>query len=258
MQAFRKPMDVVHKSPTQPVTETDLAVDKLLRERLLATRPDYGWLSEETADNSERVSRSHVWIVDPIDGTDSFVAGRAEFAISIGLAVEGLAVLGVVANPATGEVFWARRGGGAFLERQGGAPVALRVRAHQPERLPVILASRSEIARGEFEQLFARWSIEPLGSTAYKLAAIAAGIGDAFLSRGTKSEWDVCGGSLILEEAGGRVTDLAGRVYAYNRVHPTVYGVVATTGPDHDELLAAARLLSPTGRLKPDSAREET
>jgi myo-inositol-1(or 4)-monophosphatase len=252
------PMDVVHKSPGQPVTETDLAVDRLLKERLLAMRPDYGWLSEETADSAERLARSHVWIVDPIDGTNSFIAGRAEFAISIGLAVNGAAVLGVVANAPAGEVYWAERGAGAFVERQGGAPEPLRVRASDLQGQQVILASRGEIARGEFERLPARWSIEPLGSTAYKLAALSAGMGDAFLSRAAKSEWDVCGGALILEEAGGRVSDLNGRAYAYNRPDPYVHGVVAATGPAHAELLAAARLLAPTGRLNRDSAAEET
>lgn len=93
-------LGVRHKSPDQPLTEADLAADRLLRERLLAARPDYGWLSEETADSEERLGRQSVWIVDPIDGTRSFIAGRPEFSISVGLAVNGTPRVGVIVNPA--------------------------------------------------------------------------------------------------------------------------------------------------------------
>src|SRR5690606_4407700 len=83
-----KQLDVRHKSPNQPLTAADLAADALLRERLHGSRPDYGWLSEETADSPDRLERQSVWIVDPIDGTRSFIAGRPEYSISVGLAVD--------------------------------------------------------------------------------------------------------------------------------------------------------------------------
>ena len=113
MEAFRTDQDVHHKSPDQPVTEADLQADRLLADRLLAEHPDYGWLSEETVDRPERLARSRVWVVDPIDGTRSFIAGYAEFGISVGLVEDGVPVLGVIQNPAREELFWAVRGGGS-------------------------------------------------------------------------------------------------------------------------------------------------
>src|SRR5690606_14334579 len=114
MASFGGEHEVIEKAPDQPVTPVDLEADRLLRDALTGSRPDYGWLSEEAADRPDRLAAERVWIVDPIDGTKSYIAGRPEFAISIGLAWRGEAVLGVIHNPATHEVFWAIRGAGAY------------------------------------------------------------------------------------------------------------------------------------------------
>ncbi|MGH7444773.1 MAG: inositol monophosphatase family protein, partial [Longimicrobiales bacterium] len=168
---YRGPLDVRHKSPNQPLTDADLAADALLRERLLATRPDYGWLSEETADTPDRLSRSRVWIVDPIDGTRSFIAGRPEFSISVGLAEDGVARLGVVHNPATREVFWALRGGGAFAagEEQADLADGTRLRA-EPVPGAELLASRADLSAPWLQEVGRGWTLRPIGSTAYKVA----------------------------------------------------------------------------------------
>lgn len=248
MRAFGTDQRVTHKSPDQPVTAADLEADRILRERLLAERGEYGWLSEETSDRPDRLARARVWIVDPIDGTRSFIQARPEFAISVGLAERGRAVVGVVSNPATGEVFWAVRGAGAYRRTADGAEARLRV---QDDVAPAtLLASRSEIAAGEFEPL-AEWKLLPTGSTAYKLARVAQGVGTAFLSRGPKSEWDVCAGALIVQEAGGVVTDLHGADVSYNRPDPYVHGILAAPAAAHARLLEACRRLPPTARLRP-------
>lgn len=244
METFRTETEVRHKSPDQPVTEADLRADALLAERLLSHRPEYGWLSEETVDRPARLSRRRVWIVDPIDGTRSFIAGYAEFGISVGLAEEGVAVLGVIHNPARDEMFWAVRGGGAFLRTGAGEDVRLRVAEQVDGAAPSFLASRSEVGRGEFET-FEGHEILELGSTAYKMAAVAAGRGDAFLSRGPKSEWDVAAGVVIVEEAGGVVTDAAGKALAFNRPDPHVNGVLAAPAAVHGALLERVRELMP-------------
>lgn len=272
MRSFGTPQEVVEKAPDQPLTATDLEADRLLQESLLANRPDYGWLSEETVDRPDRLDAERVWIVDPIDGTRSFIAGYPEFAISIGLAVAGRTVLGVVLNPALGELYWAVEGGGAYLARspvvavdEGDnlsmegvpeAPVRLSVTTRTIAEELVLFASRSEIAAGEFGPWGegggapGRWRIEPVGSTAYKLARVAAGAGDLFLSRGPKSEWDICAGALIVTEAGGMVTDLRGDRLSYNRPDPRVYGVLASNGILHRELLEFIRELPPPPRLE--------
>jgi myo-inositol-1(or 4)-monophosphatase len=250
MRFFGRDLPVAYKAPEQPLTEADLAADTLLRELLLGARPEYGWLSEETRDRPDRLTSRRVWIVDPIDGTRSFIAKRPEFAISIGLVHDGTPIVGVVYNPARDELFHAVRGGGAFVVRGDTAPVRLRVGARELRNGVTMLASRSEIAAGEFDAFRDEWRIQPAGSTAYKLAGIAESQGDAFVSRGPKSEWDICAGVLLVSEAGGRATDLSGAAAQFNCADPYVHGMLATNGTLHDALLARIRQLPVSERLR--------
>ena len=247
MRWFGTEPHVHHKSPDQPVTEADLAADRLLRETLLRARPSYGWLSEETADDNARLDRTRVWVVDPIDGTRSFIAGRPEFSISVGLVENGQPVVGVVLNPALDEVYWAVRGAGAWGATAGGPARLLCVRSGDDDA-PTLVASRSEMWAGDIEPILAAlprdWQVELLGSTAFKMARIAAGRGDAFISRGPKSEWDVCAGALLVELAGGRATDLEGRTFRFNRRRTERRGTVAAAARFHEPLLAAIRAAS--------------
>lgn len=241
MRAFGESGEVRYKEPDQPVTKADLEADALLGARLRRARPADGWLSEETADGPARLGCDRVWVVDPLDGTRSFIRGYREFAVSVALAVLGEVVAGVVYNPGRSDLFWAVRGSGAYRagDWTGGAPVGQRLRvANQPAPgRPSVLASRTEIGRGEFEVFDRDWTVRPLGSTAYKLAAVAAGMGNAFVSRGPKSEWDVAAGGLIVEEAGGVVTDAGGGPLRYNRADPQVPGVVAASRHLHGRIL---------------------
>jgi myo-inositol-1(or 4)-monophosphatase len=250
MRYFGRDLVVEHKAPGQPLTEADLAADALLRELLTGARPDYGWLSEETVDGPDRLERERVWIVDPIDGTRSFIAGHPEFTISIGLAERGRAAAGVVYNPARDELFHATRGGGAFLAADGGPARPLRVGNGAVEDQLMMLASRSEIAAGEFDPFHGGWRVEPVGSTAYKLARIAAGSADAYLSRGPKSEWDICAGVLLVAEAGGRATDLSNREPRFNSADPYVHGMIATNGALHESLMQRIAELPQPTRLR--------
>jgi len=229
-------LGVRHKSPDQPLTEADLAADRLLRERLLAARPDYGGLSEETADSEERLGRQSVWIVDPIDGTRSFIAGRPEFSISVGLAVNGTPRVGVIVNPATREVFHAVRGQGAYSsEENGDEPHLLRA---EPRPGAELVASRSDVKAQWLQEIGRGWTLRPLGSTAYKLALVAAGRAAGYITRGRRSEWDLCAGVLLVEEAGGRITDAKGRPISFNRRDTDVEGVIAAPHRLHAQLLA--------------------
>ncbi|HSJ25580.1 MAG TPA: 3'(2'),5'-bisphosphate nucleotidase CysQ [Longimicrobiales bacterium] len=253
MQWFRQPLDVRYKEPGQPLTEADLAADRTLRQRLIGDRPDYGWLSEESVDTADRLARPRVWIVDPIDGTRSFIAGRPEFTISIGLAVDGMVAVGVVYNPATGELFSALRDGGARLH-QGDDSLVLELPATAAREAGGstvrLLASRTEIDAGEFSGFGAGWQVAPVGSTAYKLARIAAGLGDGFLSRGPKSEWDICAGVLLVREAGGRVTDLRGAEPLFNGPDPYVHGILAARADMHEAVMRHMARLPATDRLR--------
>jgi myo-inositol-1(or 4)-monophosphatase len=251
MRTFRTDQKVTHKSPDQPLTDADLQADGTIKRLLLGDRLTYGWLSEETADNPSRLKRRYVWIVDPIDGTRSYIEGFAEFAISIGLAEDGVAVLGVVYNPATDEMYAARRGGGAW--RVGGA--ALNVERAVDKR--GMIASRSEMRDGELDPFRDDFVIRGVGSTAYKLAKVASGAAEAFVSRGPKSEWDVCAGALIVEEAGGRATDLNGCAIRYNQKDTKVFGILATNGVLHDEMVARVAALPRPERLADWMTKDE-
>lgn len=220
---FRGGGEVRFKGPEQPVTEADLLADRLLHERLTSARPEYGWLSEETADSADRLGRDRVWVVDPIDGTNSFVAGIAEFVVSVGLAEEGIAVAAAVYNPISGELYTARRGAGAW---RNGAPI--RVKAPPPGGAkPVMLASRWELETGVLGAYADAWDISALGSTAYRMLKVADGTAHAFVSPARKNEWDVCGASLVVQEAGGIVTDGAGAPLRFNLDDPVLRGIVA-------------------------------
>lgn len=231
---FRAETEVRYKAPDQPVTDADLETDRILREMLIGERPEYGWLSEETKDSPARLAKERLWVVDPIDGTNSFVKGRAEFAISVALVERGEPVIGIVFNPVTDELYHAAAGAGAFLN---SAPIHVSgTGTDAPARR--IVASRWEMGRGEFERFTAPWVVVPLGSTAYKMAKVADGTADVFVSAGPKNEWDVAGAAVIVTEAGGRVTGPAGAPFRYNQPDPAWRGVVATNGLLHDAVLA--------------------
>lgn len=208
--------DVTHKGSQGPVTEADHAADALLRQELLALEP-CGWLSEETADDRSRLGHDRLWVVDPLDGTKEFIAGLPEYSVAVALVERHRPVLGVVHNPATGEVFWAVRGEGAHATDQV-------ISVHEGKGL---LASRSEVDCGEFAPFEREWDVTPGGSIEYKLALVAAGRVAATWSRGPKWEWDVCAGALLVEEAGGIATDAVGGPLRYNQTHPKVRGILA-------------------------------
>src|SRR5687767_10921076 len=256
MKYFGHDLVVQMKAPDQPLTEADLAADRILHDALMGVHPDYGWLSEETIDDRERLEHRRVWIVDPIDGTRSFIAGRPEFTLSIGLVEDARPIVGVVFNPARDEMFYACRGAGAWVSRAGAEAERCGARPLHVKQTASLLASRSEIAAGEFEPFRDQWDIRPAGSTAYKLACVAAGSGDAFISRGPKSEWDVCAGVLIVAEAGGRATDLDGMAPLFNQPRPYVHGIIAASETLHEQLLARVRTLPPTARLGGTRARD--
>lgn len=234
MRAFRTDQHVEYKSEGQPVTAADRAADASVRRILLDATPDYGWLSEESVDDPARLHKRRVWIVDPIDGTASFVAGRPEFTISIGLVEDHLPVIGVIFNPATDECFHAVRNGGAWHEQK-------RLQVRPPDRGRILAASRNEIREGDFVR-FPEYELLPVGSTAYKMTRVAAGLADAFVSRGPKGEWDVCAGDLIVTEAGGVVSDIEGSPLRYNRPNPSVNGTIAAASTIlHDLLVERSR-----------------
>lgn len=204
-----------------PVTEADLAVDALLR-RLLPQDGE-GWLSEETRDDLSRLDRRRVWVVDPLDGTREFVAGIPEWCVSVGLVVDGAPMAGGICNPATGETVVGARGLGVTLN---GQPA--RVSDRPTLRGGLVLASRSEVKRGEWEGYTeGLFTMRPTGSVAYKLGLVAAGLADATWTLTPKHEWDVAAGVALVLAAGGTI--LTGEVdeARFNRERPKLSRLIA-------------------------------
>ncbi len=230
---FRKGARSWEKEKGHPVTEADLAVNDLLHERLAGSRPGYGWLSEETADNPERLSKKHVWIVDPIDGTRAFMKGLPEFSVCAALVEDGKPVLGAVFNPASDEFFEARLGQGTLLN---GKRVVIRAGARLKDAH--FLTSERTFKRRDWprpQQSFRRtW----MSSIAYRMAIVASGRFDVAISLAPKSDWDIAAADLIMTEAGALCTDREGKGFTYNQPVPRQNSVVGAAPALHAELLA--------------------
>lgn len=206
-----------------PVTAADEAADRVLK-RILP-RAGEGWLSEESVDDAARLGCRRVWVVDPIDGTREFIQGIPEWCISIGLLEDGLPVAGGIFNPDTGELVLGSLEDGVTLN---GEPVRVTEPALDAGASVSVLASRSELKRGEWERFQeGRFDVRACGSVAYKLGLVAAGRADATWTLVGKSEWDVVGGTALVRAAGGLVTLRDGTEPAFNQPKPVYPNYVA-------------------------------
>lgn len=235
-------IEAEYKIGHDPVTEADKAVDAVLRKELL--RDGEGWLSEESVDDLKRLDRSRVWVVDPLDGTREFVAGIPEFCVSVGMVENGRPVAGGICNPATKEIFVGSLQSGVTYN---GKPA----RPSQRKSLDgaVILASRSEMKRGEWKQFEGgNFKIRPMGSVAYKLALVSAGLADVTFTLTPKNEWDVAAGAALVQSAGGFVGTLDLGSLCCNNRNPLLKGLIACAPGLKDELIGVLQNhLQPAG-----------
>ena len=228
---FRADPSAWEKSPGHVVSEADHAANDFLKHALCGRYPDDGWLSEESEDDPARLAARRVWVVDPIDGTNAFLAGRPEFAVSAALVMDGAPVAAALFNPATDEMFEALAGGGARLN---GAP--LQVTDPATIAGARLISSRSEEGRDEWRNELSGMAITAISSMAYKLALVAAGRFDACVTLWPKSEWDIAAAALIVDEAGGRMTDARGEGFTFNSRDVELPDIVAA-GPGLHALL---------------------
>jgi len=225
-------IEAEYKVGHDPVTEADRALDAVLRKELL--RSGEGWLSEESVDDPIRLQHSRVWVVDPLDGTREFVKGIPEFCVSIGFVENGRPVAGGICNPATNEVFLGSIESGVTYN---GRP------AHASQRNTLegalILASRSEVKRGEWKAFEnSGFKIRAMGSVAYKLALVSAGLADVTFTLTPKNEWDVVAGAALVQSAGGFVSTLEKTNLTANRRDPLLSGLLASGPLLKDELFS--------------------
>jgi myo-inositol-1(or 4)-monophosphatase len=225
LSLFRTELKNWTKGASSPVSEADIAVNDLLEQRLRAATPDYGWLSEESTDDEARLGKQLTWIVDPIDGTRAYLAGRDDWCVSAALVEGASPVLGAVFAPVSDEFFFAVRGQGARLNdarlRASGGIELDFSRMAGPKPLVQRLSPSSEDI-----------TLHPrIGSLALRLCRVADGSLDAAFAGGQSRDWDLAAANLIVQEADGRMTALSGDPILYNR-REVVHGILVAAGRD--------------------------
>lgn len=236
--SFRdRPVTRERKADGTVVTEADMAVDRLAAARLREARPDYGWLSEESADNTRaRLEARRVWILDPIDGTRDFLGGGDGWTIALCLVEDGSPVLSAVVNPVRGEFFEARLGKGAYLNGQ-------RISASKQSGLAGarVAVSLNALAKGTWRPPWPGACAVGANSSVYRLALVASGRADASFALNPKWEWDIAAGALLVSEAGGVVTGKAGCPLTFNSAEAKVTCFVAAAPELHRILIERLR-----------------
>jgi myo-inositol-1(or 4)-monophosphatase len=222
----RQGLKVEYKAGNSPVTNADLAVDALLTAKLREARPDYGWLSEETADDVARLSRKRLFVVDPIDGTRAFLNDRPWWAVSLAIVENDRPIAGVVYAPEVGETYAALAGEGATLNGQPIGPSVCS--ALEGCRL---VGDPALYRRPEWPIPWPEMIVEPRNSTAYRICLVAAGAFDAAVAPLPKHDWDLAAGDLIATEAGAYVGDHLGQAFRYNRERPVQASLVCAAKP---------------------------
>ncbi|MGY6550817.1 MAG: 3'(2'),5'-bisphosphate nucleotidase CysQ [Erythrobacter sp.] len=226
------------KSPGDPVSEADLEVDRFLRRELGALLPSAGWLSEETADDKIRTGSGLIWLVDPIDGTRDFVAGRSGWAVSVALVCAGRPLIGILVAPARTEEWVAVAGQGATLN---DAPIRASQRTQfSGARVPTINL------QSEDRDLV---TVEQPNSIALRIAMVADNRADLVATLRWGFEWDIAAATLIAREAGAQVSDAFGCPLEYNKHDPRAFGVLVCSPAIHAD--AVARLAPRAARLAP-------
>lgn len=232
-QFFGKDPAVFDKGDEGPVTEADLAIDKMLHAVLLDARPTYGWLSEESEDNTARLAAEHVFICDPIDGTRAFIEGGKSFSHSLAVARNGQITAAVVFLPMRDKMYASHVGGGTTLN-----DVRAQVTAPGPLEKADVLTTKPSLQDKHWPQGVPpiRKSYRP--SLAYRMSLVGEGRFDAMMTFRPTWEWDIAAGALIITEAGGVATDGRGAPLRFNGAAAQVDGVMAGSAHVHGALLA--------------------
>ncbi len=224
LKHFGTPVDAWDKSPGNPVSEADLAVNAFLYQHLMKNDA-HGWLSEESEDTPDRLSRPSLWIVDPIDGTRAFLRGNTYFAISVALVKDGRPIVGAIYKPATDDMYLAEKGKGAWLNKR-----PLSVSKEKKLTHSRMLADPTFLkASRHWPQPWPEMKYVQVPAISLRLTTLAEAGADSMVSIRPKSDWDLAAGDLILQEAGGICVDDKGTHLIYNRPKPSQPVLIATT-----------------------------
>jgi myo-inositol-1(or 4)-monophosphatase len=221
LAASKKPLRRWTKGGSSPVSEADIAVNDLLAARLPPLTPGAGWLSEETEDDAARLETQTLWVVDPIDGTRAYLDGRTDWSVSVALVENGRPIFAALYAPAIDDMFLAARGEGATHN-------AMRMRVSDGDSLDGARLAGPPRFLTRFTELGSRIAAQPrVHSLALRLARVATADFDIALAGRNSHDWDIAAADLLVHEAGGVMTDLAGRTPCYNRAEPVHAALVA-------------------------------
>ena len=230
--------EISHKGTIDLVTEADVAVETMFRTLIGERFPDHTILAEEFGEDAATRGASHCWVFDPIDGTNNYAHGLPIFCSSLALEIDGRGEIGAIYDPTRKELFVAERGGGAFLN---GRPIRVSQASSLVESMlvtgfPYDVHARIPEIVGLFGEFVGRArAVRRLGSAALDLCSVAAGRMDGFWEQDLKP-WDIAAGTIIVEEAGGKVTDFVGERFSSRR-----HQLLATNGKIHDDMLDITR-----------------
>jgi len=241
---YQQEVTIDWKAPNDPVTAADREASHLIVSSLKREFPEHAVLCEEEPDDLVRLRRTHVWMIDPMDGTREFINHRDEFAVQIGLVVEATPVLGVVYQPTARKLYYAAQALGAFLEIDGIAS-RLHVSAESVASRMTIVESRSHRS-ARVEAIQQRLRIPEsivTGSVGLKVGIICEGRAHVYVHPGHRTHlWDTCGPEAILREAGGRMTDVSNNPLQYDTPESkNLHGIVATNGVIHERVVNVAQ-----------------
>lgn len=247
---FRRDLKTWTKEFGSPVSEADVVLDKFLQSTLTTARPDYGWLSEESADTGERLGRRRAFIVDPIDGTRGFIRGEDSWSVSLAVVEDGAPIAGVVYAPARDEMYDASLGGGAFLN---GKPLQ---RERAPGRLAPLIPAPGAVHQ-ELQTTGLEYTRGPAyPSLAYRLVQVASGKLDAAVARRGSQDWDIAAAAIILSEAGVDFGDVCADALRFNRAE-TRHGALAAVGELSLKAVLHAALIKVYGCPPPTESKIE-
>ncbi len=242
LKIYQKDYKTFYKKDTSPVTEADLISEKIILSKL--KKFNYGILSEEKDDNKARLNKEKVWIIDPLDGTNDLLDKTGQFSIMIGLVKDKRPILGIVYQPTKDKLYFARENQGTYLKKGKQKPKKLTVSNISDLSKSHFVVSRSHLDKKTKKVLQDNKvkKITPTGSVGVKIGKIVEGKAEGYISLSNKTgQWDICAPQIILEQAGGKLTDLNGQKYIYNRKQlKNKNGILATNRKIHSIIKVSA------------------
>lgn len=251
LEYYHSEYTVHGKKDNSPVTDADLAANEIILAGL-EKHFSYPILSEETKDSTSRLNSEYLWLVDPIDGTKDFIQKTGDFAIMIGLAYQGKAYAGVVHKPATQEWFIAKKDEGAYKITKDGVKERLFVSNKKNTSDFNLVVSRNHFKESDtvVANALGITDFSHVGSVGIKICTVASQKADLYIYTHKCNEWDTAAPHIILEEAGGTVTDMHGNNLTYNNKNILRNnGVIASNGQVHETIIDTIQALQKNSQL---------